>query len=268
MLHQLWTNIKINLKFYRRNRLLLGTAVFISFVMGLSALPSLFTLSAAKHMKIIQGVFSQLSWFTFIITAGLAIMLISYHTRDRSVKMVFTKPCPPEAWILSSFLSASLVSLLLYAGTLAICSALFVAWDVPFQWGILYMTVNDFMSTIILISYMTFLAVLMHPLLALLFAVIFQGGTFFYIKLLLMGKAANDGGLSVPLTLLKGLVDGIYLLLPSFSPFSGKTSKLYRSLRLDDANWEYLLLTFGYTVFVSALMYVLSVYFFKKKRLI
>jgi hypothetical protein len=265
---QLITNIKINFKFYRRNRLLLVASIFIILVLGLSTIPAIFFLTKTKHLEIIRIIFSELSWFTTIITAGLGLLLISHHIRNRSTKMVFTKPCPPDIWLLSSLLSASIVSLVFYTGIFLVCSTLFIAWNIPFQWGIFYISFNDFLQTIIILSYITFLTVLFHPVIAVLFIFIFREGTFYFLKILLMSgiKAAGESSITPCLKLLKGFVDIIYMILPTFNPYSEKTSQVYSSLRISDADWGYLLLTFLYTLSASALFYLLSDYFLKKKR--
>ncbi|MBI5026748.1 MAG: hypothetical protein HZC12_08525, partial [Nitrospirae bacterium] len=240
MYSQLITNIGINFKFYRRNRLLLVASIFIILVLGLSTIPGMFFLTKSGHLEIIRMVFSQLSSFATIVTAGLGLLLISHHIRNRSTKMVFTKPCLPEVWLLSSFLSASAVSFALYAGILLICSILFVVWNIPFQWGMLYIAFNDFLQAVILLSYITFLTVIFHPVLAVLFIFIFHEGTFYSIKLLLIGgiKAVGEGSVSIWLKILKGVVDVIYMVSPSLEPFSEKTGQIYSSLRISDANWE------------------------------
>ncbi len=270
MYSKLMTNIGVNFKFYRRNRLLVAVSIFIILVLGLSTVPAMFFLTKTKHLEIISMIFHQLSSFATIITAGLGLLLISHHIRNRSIKMIFTKPCPPDIWLLSSLISASIVSLILYTGTFLICSVLFFVWDIPFQWGIIYITINDFLQAIIILSYITFLSVIFHPVLAVLFIFIFHEGTFYYLKILLMSgiKAAGEGSVSPLLKILKGFADIIYMILPTTNPFSEKTSQIYSSLRISDASWKYLLLTLLYTLIISALFYLFSDYFLKKKKFI
>jgi ABC-type transport system involved in multi-copper enzyme maturation permease subunit len=228
----------------------------------------MFFLTKTKHLEIIKMVFSQLSSFATIITAGLGLLFISHHIRNRTTKMVFTKPCPPEIWLLSGFFSASIVSLAFYVVIFLICTKLFFVLGIPYQLGIFYFIFNEFFQAIILLSYVILLTVLFHPVIAVLFVFIFQDGTFYYVKLLLMSgiKATGESSVSPFLKLIKGFVDIIYLILPTFKPFSEETSHIYSSLRISDANWAYFLLTFAYTLSISALFYFLSAYFLKKKR--
>jgi len=265
---QLVTNIKVNLKFYKRDRLLFIASIFIICILGLSVIPALFFLTKTKHLQIITTIFSQLSKFITLITAALGLLFISHHIRNRITKMVFTKPCSPETWLLSSFLSASLVSLALYAGIFSICSILFLVWKIPFQWGILYITVNDFLQALIALSYITLLAVLFHPVIAVLFIFIFHDGTFYYLKLLLTGgiKVSGESSLTSMLKFAKWIVDIIYMLIPNGEPFSEKMSVVYSSLRISTESLQYLFFAFAYTLFVTVFFYLLSLYALKKKR--
>ncbi|MBI5640073.1 MAG: hypothetical protein HZA17_06600 [Nitrospirae bacterium] len=270
MFSQIVTNIKVNLIFYRRNRLVFVASLFIIFMLVLSSIPGLLFMTKSKHVEIIRLVFVELSRFATILTAGLGLLFMSHHIRSRSIKMVFTKPCLPETWLLSGFLSGAIVCFSLYIIIFLLTSSLFFIWDVPFQWGIFYMTVNEFLQALIVFSYMTFLAVIFHPVAAVFFAFLFQEGVLYYGKIVLSSgiKAYNAGILTSVLQFLKVIVDIAYLVLPSFKPFSAEMSKVYSSLRLTDAEWDYLFLAFGYTFFISALFYLLSDYFLKKKRLI
>lgn len=265
---QLITNIKINIKFYRRNRLLIVASIFIIGVLGLSIIPTLFFLTKTKHLEIIRTIFSQLSSFATIVTAALGLLFISYHVRNRATKMVFTKPCSPDIWLFSGLLSASFVAFVFYAGILLICSVLFLVWNIPFQWGIFYVTLNEFVQTLIVLSYITFLTVIFHPVIAVLFIFIFQEGTFYYLKLLLMSgiKTAGDGSLSAGLKIVKWFVDIIYMLIPTYHPFSEKMSPVYSSFRVSLNSWKYLSLALAYALVISGLLYLLSLYFLKKKR--
>lgn len=267
MYAQLRNNIVVNFKFYKRNKLVLTAAIFIFLGLGLSFIPSMFFLTKTQHLAIVTSLFSQLSTFSTLITAALGLLLISQHLRNRSTKMIFTKPCSPEIWLLSSFLSASAVCLALYLGILFICSTLFVVWNIPFQWGIAYVAINDFIQAIILLSYITFLAVVFHPVSSVLFLLVFQDSTFYFLKMILMSKIKELGEHVSPwLRISEGFIDSIYMTVPTLSPYSSETSSIYSSLRVSNGNWKYLFLALAYTLVISTLFYLLAVYFLKKKR--
>ncbi len=266
-MYKLLANIKINLKFYRRNKFLLVALIFIIAILGLSMIPTIFFFTKTKYFEIVKMIFFQLSWFATIITGALGLFFISHHIGNHSTKMVFTKPCPPEVWLLSGFLSAIIVSLFLYIVIFFICSILFIIWNIPFQWGIIYVVFNDFLKTIIVLSYIIFLTILFHPVIAVLLVVIFREGNFYFAKILLMSKIEESKeGLSIFLKILKGLVDIVYMALPCFSPYFKETSRIYSSFRILDVNFLCLFLTLVYTLCISVFFYFLSNYFLKKKR--
>ncbi len=261
-------NIGLNLIFYRRNKLLFVVSVFIIVVLMFSSLPVFLNISGTGNLRIVILLFSKFSKFAMIITAGLGLLFVSHHVGNRSLKMVFTKPCSPEAWFLSSYLSASLISAVLYAGIIFLCSILFLSWDIPFQWGLLFVAAKDFCRTIILLSYITFFAVIMHPVIALLTVFIFRDGMLYAGKIILAGgiKVLGENSAAPFLKFSKMVVDGFYMIVPAFDPYAEETSIIYTSFRIPDGGWTYLFLTLVYTIVVSALFYFLSVYFLKNKR--
>ena len=267
---QIKATVGVNFKFYRRNRLLLATFFLVLLVIGLSTIPSFFFLTNSQHLSIITKVSSQLSGIATIITPVLGLILISHHLGNRSAKMVFTKPCPPEAWLLASSLSAAAVAAVFYAEIFVICSFLFVAWGIPFQWGLVYVLLNDLAHALIWLGYLSFLAVVFHPVVAVLAVLIFQEGTFYGLKLLLTSciKAAGAAHYAVFLHGAKWVVSALYLLVPVTSPFEEKNGQVYKTLRGTDADWPALLATWGYALAVSGLFFLLANFFLKRKRLI
>ncbi len=72
--------------------------------------------------------------------------------------------------------------------------------------------------------------------------------------------------LSVLLVPVKLLVDWLYMLWPTFSPYEGKMKRLSNSLRGTDADWTYLLLAIIYSIMLTAAFLFLTGYVPKKKR--
>ena len=234
-------------------------------ILGITTLPSLFFVSSTKHLDQVRTVVQEIHGFAFVLTAALGLLLVSQHLRDRSIKMVFTKPCLPETWLLSSFLSAAIVAFVLYAGAFIIAVILSALWGIPFPSGIIYISINEFFQTLSLMSCVTFLSVLFHPVLAALFVLLFQEQTFYFLKMLLASgvKAAGENSF---LNLLKLFVDAMYMIIPTFNPYADKTHQIYSTLRGSDANWDYLFPAIAYALTVSALYYFLTVLVLKKKR--
>lgn len=268
MYQQILANIQTNLVFYRRNRLLIAASLFIVLVLGLGVLPSMFFLSNTQRLDQLRMVFKQINTLAMFLTAGLGLMLISQHIRDRSIKMVFTTPCLPETWLLSSFLSAALVAFVLYAGSFVIASILSLVWGIPFPAGIVSISVNEFFQTVSLMAFVTFLSTVAHPVLVAMFLIIFRESTIYSLKgLLAAGVKAGGAKSFLPLLkLLKVIIDTAYMVLPTFNPYEEKTARVYSSLRGSDADWNYLLLAIAYALAVTALFYFLTAYVLKKKR--
>ncbi len=268
MLGLLAVNIRNNLTFYRRNQLLVVVSVMFLILIGLSTVPAFFFLSSSGYFDIIKMIFSQLSTVVYLVTAAMGLLWISQHRSGRSLKMVFTKPCTPEVWLLSGLLSAALVSLALYAGVVIVCAALFMIWDLPFQWGLLVVAFYDFLQALILLAYTTLLSVIFHPVLAILVIFLFREGTFATAKMVLVAgmKALGEETASLGLSLLKGTLDALYMLTPMFHPFPEEFSEIASSFRLDDARWGSLGLTLLYALTISAFFYLLSVFFLKRQR--
>ena len=94
-------NIRTNLRFYARNRLLLILSLLFGGIMSLSLLPSLFFTSAGTRFHILLQIYSAFRTFLFIVVGMIALLSVWYHRSQKCVKLVFTKPCSPENWILS-----------------------------------------------------------------------------------------------------------------------------------------------------------------------
>ncbi|MDA8100849.1 MAG: hypothetical protein M0042_14630 [Nitrospiraceae bacterium] len=268
MYAKLWANIETNMLFYRRNRLLVAAALFIVLVMCLTSIPAIVFTSKSQHLDLIKVVLNMVTSFGTIVTVGLGLMLVSQHIRDRSVKMIFTKPCLPEVWLLGSFLSAGLVAAVLFAGGLLIASVLFMVWSIPFQSGVLFIVVNEYFQAMSLMAFATFLSVVFHPVMALFVLLVLREGMFYWLKVMLAGgiKALGESGLAVLLKVVKFFVDAVYMIWPTFAPYSEKMMKLGNSLRGADADWMYLGLAAMYSIVLTAAFYFLTGYVLKKKR--
>jgi len=263
-------NTRLNLKFFRRNRVIVGSMLVLMTMFAFSSIPAFLFMSETKHLDIIKGIFSQMHFFMIALTGSLGLFHTSYHLRNRCVKMVFTKPCPPEMWLLSNIFSVALVAFCLTMLLALIGAVLFFVWDLPFQLGMLVMTMRYFCQAMIVLSYIVFLSIIFHPAIALLVILFFQEGTFMGLKFMLSAgiKAAGDSGGAILLKMLKLPVDVIYQMLPTFSPFAEQLDPLDTTMRLGDIDLEYFVLSIAYSVCVVIFFYLLSLVFLKKKRFI
>jgi len=262
-------NLKANLKFFKRNRLLLALLVLLIFIPALFSIPGFLMNSTGNRLKSVMFLYSEMSRFAWMIGAGSVLFFISHHLRNRSLKLVFTKPFTPEMWLLAGLGTSAALTLLVFLAVILICEILFLLWNISFQWGLLYMAFYDYSSSVMLIFYMGFLAVIFHPAMAVLFALIFQEGTFLFLKGVLKAAGGDAGGLSALLVKgIKAVVDLVYFVMPTFTPFEEHASKVHGSLRLEPGSFKYLLLSVNYAVVVSAAFFLLSAIFLKRKRLI
>ena len=130
MFEQIKANIKTNFKFYARNKMLIGVVIVLVFIFAVSALPAYFLNSEGLHLGNINMIFSRMSFFATIATSLLGLLVASHHITNRSVKMVFTKPCTPDIWLLSCFLSAIILSTLMFLVIFAVTWVMSTTWAV------------------------------------------------------------------------------------------------------------------------------------------
>jgi ABC-type transport system involved in multi-copper enzyme maturation permease subunit len=207
--------------------------------------------------------------FVAIITPILGVFTISHHIRNRSIKMVITKPCLPETWLLSSLLSPVIVCAILHIVIFLISASLFMIWGIPFQWGLLYISLDSFFKATIWLSYLIFLGSIFHPVVAILFALIIHEGTFYVLIIWIMAgiELVEAPVHETLLQYLKPIFYLIYMILPT-EPFSDKALSISTSLRPALSDLKYLFFTSAYTLVITSFFYLLAAYFLKKKRFI
>ncbi len=258
-------NVLANFAYYRRSRLLVAFMLVFLLLTGLSSLPALFTDSGVQSFNALQEIFSDLNGFLLLCAGSLGLFIISSHLRSRSLKMVFTKPCPPSLWLASAFLSAVAVSLLLNCVVLASAVVLSLGWHVPVRAGLVFVSVDTFIASVGIIAYLTLLASLVHPAIAVTFALVFNADMFYAAQVWTQG-AIRSGNSSVALRALERLFHYLYLLLPMVHAFGKKTESIYRSLRVPHGEWKYLLYSFGYALALSAFCYFSALFALQRKR--
>jgi ABC-type transport system involved in multi-copper enzyme maturation permease subunit len=265
MAELLRANILANLAYYRRSRLLLAFMLVFLLLTGLSSLPPLFIHSGVQTFNALQQIFSVLNDFLLFFAGGLGLFIISSHLRSRSLKMVFTKPCSPALWLVSAFVSAVAVSLLLNGIVLGGAAALSLGWHLPVRAGLVFCSVDTFVASVGIIAYLMVLTTLVHPAIAVTFALIFNADLFdnFQRWTLVVIRSGNS---SLALRALERLFHYLYLSLPMVYAFGKKTETIYSSLRVAHGEWKYLLYSFGYVVVLSGFCYFLALFALQRKR--
>ena len=162
MTELLRANVLADFAYYRRSRLLIAFALVFLLLTGLTSLPTFFMNSGVQNFNSLQEIYSTMNGFLLFFAAGLGLFVVSSHLRNRSLKMVFTKPCSPAVWLLSAFASAVAVSLLLNLIVLASAVVMSFAWHLPVRAGLLFISVDTFVASVGLIAYLMLLAEVRH----------------------------------------------------------------------------------------------------------
>lgn len=264
-MEMLKANIAADLAFYRRSRLLLAFMLLFLLLTGLESLPPLFMSSGVQNFKTLQGIFSDLNRYVLVFCAALGLFIISSHLRSRSLKMVFTKPCSPALWLLGTFLSAVLVSLLLNLVILASTTLLSFFWHVPVRPGLVFLSAETFVTSIGLIGYLMLLATLVHPAVAAVCALVFNASLFYEFQVWTQA-VIHSGNTSPWLRFLENLFYGLYIIFPMLEPFGAKTAGIQSSLRVMHGEWKYLFFALGYALTLSAFCYCLALFALQRKK--
>lgn len=267
MYSQLLLNTRVHLRFYARNRLLLAFGLVMLLLFGVTLLPMLMFDSSSDRFNLLRSITAQMSGYAMVFTASLGLFAVSSHLRNRNVKMVLTKPCLPETWLASIFLSALLVALGIYTLLALAAAALSWFWGIPWQWGFVFVALDGACRAVIQMSFLTCLATAFHPVVAVLIALFFNEGIFYQLKFLVAGAIAADGGKPL-LVAASVLCDTFYMVMPMAEPLSKQTESVYRALRTSGSDWLNLGITLGYSVLLSAFLFLVADYLLRRKRLI
>jgi ABC-type transport system involved in multi-copper enzyme maturation permease subunit len=265
MAELLKANVLTDLTYYRRSKLLLAFALVFLLLTALQSWPPIFMNSGVQNFNSLQQIVSVLNFFLLILAAGMGLLIISSHLRNRSLKMVFTKPCPPELWLLSAYLSAGAMSLFLNLVVFGGGMAMSALWHIPVRTGLVFISAETFAVSLGLIAYLMVLAMIMHPALAAIVALIFNADLFYQFDV--WTKAAiRSGNSSLALRIVEHLFHGLYVLLPMVYPFDKQTQNIHTSLRVMSGEWKYLPFSLGYALALSAFCYCVALFALKRKN--
>lgn len=265
MVELLKANILADFAYYRRSRLLLAFLLVFLLLTGLSALPAIFMQSGVESFNTLQQIYSTLSIYLMLFAGGLGLFVISSHLRSRSMKMVFTKPCSPAVWLASAFFSAVGAALLLNAVVLATAVMLSFVWHVPVRSALLFISMDTFVASVGIIAYLMLLGTLMHPAIAVTFALIFNA-ELFYDGQTWAAAMIHSGNKSIALRVLERLFHFLYLFLPMVHAFGSKTEDVYNRLRLSHGDWGYVLYSFGYVLALSTFCYLVALFALQRRK--
>lgn len=261
----LGVNVRALLRFYVRSRLLLALALLMLVILGISLVPMVLFETATSRFESLKALSVMMGNFAFVFIPILGLLAISTHLRQRSIKMVVTKPCPPEVWLLAVFVSAGLVALLLHVTVAGVTAALSLAWGVPYQSGFLLFAIEGLLESTIALSFLVALATLLHPVVAVVVIVFFNESLFYELKFMLAGAQAAVWRRSVlPLQM---LLDVVYTLLPMYDPLGEKASSLRQTMRPEAGDWLHLVVSVAYTLVAAAFFFALSSWAIRRRSL-
>ncbi len=263
MLDTLLLNTGVHVRFFVRNRLLLAFGLLMAGIFALGMIPMVLMDTSANRFSELQAVTSQLATFAMVFPASLGLFTVSSPPRNRNLKMVFTKPCPPGVWLASLYLSAALVAFVLYVVIALGAAGLSLAWHVPLQPGLAYAALDGFFRAIVWLSFVTTMTFAFHPVVAVMIALFVNDATFYGLKYMIAGAVAANG-----MNIANLACDVFYAILPMSQPFDDRTRELYASWRVAGADWLLLMGIGGYAVLVLVLSYVMSLLLLRRKALI
>ena len=246
MRNDLRLHVWAHLKFFLRNRLILGLILAAGAFQLIGILMSLMYESSGSRFNRLNVLSSQLHGLIWLYGGLLALLAMWSHLRDRSTRLIFVRPIRPEVWIASVFVSAVLVTAAAHVLVGAMTAALSFAWGIPYQTGFVWLAIDRIFESVIIVALVAALGVAVHPVLAVMSLVFFSEETIYYFYVTL--TAANqreDASLWVDLG--QRVAAAVYTVVPMLNPFESQTAAVAGTLRVRPADWMYLANTGAYT---------------------
>jgi hypothetical protein len=265
MLELLKANLFTDFTYYRRSRLLLAFLIVFVLLTGMACIPLFFFRSDVRAFDGLHQIYTILNWMLLYFTAGLSLFIISSHLRNRSLKMVFTKPCTPAVWLTCAFASAVGVSLLFNAVILGGATIASLIWHLPVRPGLVFMSTYTFTTSVSLIAGMMFLATLLHPAVAVVLILIFNANTFYQLNFW-TESVIRSGNKSHALRFWNHIFHSLYLMLPIFRVSDDQADAVSSGLHVSHGAWKYLLYSAGYAAAISVFFYFASLLALQRRK--
>lgn len=268
---QLWGCLKINFTHLRRRKIIviLGVlALLLILVLGYFVLPFMNLLSSGtaelipQFKDVVPEVYGYVLKFLLVMTAVIALVSMSDSLRERSLKMIVTRPCPIETWVASHFLLGLGV---IFTGMTLLTFAvkmLFQAYELPFTvyWWIV--TVDHCLTAVSLFSFVAVLSLFVRPVVGALLAGVLNANVLGYV---LEGLASlpysSMGAVTRVITSTIYYVSFLlYLVAPYYFPYQRSEIQYFNiweePLRTTE-NWNLLWWHGGYALLVAVVCYCL-----------
>lgn len=260
MLEGLKLHTVAHLRFFARSRLLLGLGLVLGAVWVLSVLAFVMMESSNDRFEILKDVSAQLRWFAWFYTAAMGLFALWWHTSQRTTSLVFTRPVRTEIWVGSIFAAAFLAALAIHTAGFLLTLGLSLVWGIPVQSGFLWLALDGLLESMIIVSVLTGLSAIMHPVLAVLVMAFFSESLFHWFDTMLLGYLAAKEGASLWAHAAEKAVRAVHAIVPMLDPYMQKTGELESSLRATPADWAYLGGTAGYALLVFVFWFLFVSY--------
>ena len=260
MIEALRLHTAVHLTCLRRNRLVQGFAVLVLASLTVALVPALVFDDDSNRFQALRQVARTLHGAVSGVTAALGVFLLWTHRRTRAITMVATTAAPFGAWVGSLFVTAALVGAAAQAVVALLVFTLSTVWGVTYQYGFVYLALDHLAESLIALAAFTVLGVRLHPVIAAALAMVINDSTLrtlrYGLELLPLGPL---------LTTVKAAATGLYYLLPASDPFGERTAALYRTMRVAESDWRYLLGTTAYALLALAFAQVTTLVLLRSK---
>ena len=266
MFSDLRLHVWAHLKFFLRNRLVLGLMLAAAAFWAMGFIPFLMWESTGGRFERLRYLSTQMHGLVWFYGALLALVAMSAHLRDRSTRLVFTRATRPEIWLVSVFAAATLVTVVAHALTAAATLGLSLAWNIPYQIGFAWLALDAMIESAIVVALLSTLAVGIHPIIAIAALFLFGDNITYYLYTMLSGaeyaNALGAWGIAG-----KWLARGAYTVMPMFDPFANETRAVSASLRVTGRDWAYLGAAAAYGSLVATFCFFAATFTLRRRAL-
>lgn len=263
-------NIKTDLMFFFRNGLLLliFTILVTQTIMSVF-LRNLLGAYRGSGFEAIKNFTETFNNFGYILVVAVGIVTVFSHSSQRCLKMVFTRPCPPEIWMASLAISITIVATVLFFLSFFVGSLLFVVEEIPYQSGLVFVCIQKWCEALIVSFFLLLLSLVIHPVLAIFLICVMNERSLYWLHLLIKAALQNASSFTRAflLDLAKSLTGLLYRIFPVQVPYEEQFSEIARSWIVLPRDWFHLMIFVAYTFAFCCLIILLASEVLKRKRL-
>lgn len=271
MMRQIIANYKINIKYLKRNKLILISLIFFIFIFTINIISSYKSISKAQSLRIITYNFDFINTIGLILIIIIGITILSSHIKNRSIKMIFTKPCTIESYLISIFLTGFTLSIFISIINIIYFVVFSIIFNIPIQTGVYFIGLEFFFRNLWVFSLIVFLSIIFHPVL--IVVIIFILNEFMLYNLItsteMYVRTAETAISKIIAPLLNNIITLFFYITPTLQPYSIERHQIFYSFYINGfGEIKYFIFSYGYFIILTMLFYFLSVYFLKRKIMI